>query len=97
MTFSHRNLGHNLLVLTQSINLLSKDMDIIFTRDLSIKLEFGYLKNLDLVKYQFYRDLDVSEWTQVILSRVHDGKLWMGDNVVDISADLIHEVTGLCK
>ena len=28
---------------------------------------------------------------------VHDGKLSMKDNVVDISADLIHEVTSLSK
>ena len=41
--------------------------------------------------------MDTNEWTYIILSRIHDGKLWMQDSVVDISTDLIHEVIGLCK
>ena len=31
------------------------------------------------------------------MSRIHDGKLWMQDNVVEIFAYLIHEVTCLNK
>ena len=41
--------------------------------------------------------MDTIEWTQTILSRIHDGKLWMQDSIVDILANLIHEVIGLCK
>lgn len=37
------------------------------------------------------------KWTHIILSRIHDGKLWMQDNVIDIFADLIHEVTSRSK
>ena len=31
------------------------------------------------------------------MSRIYDEKLWIQDNVVDISTDLIHEVTRLSK
>lgn len=82
---------------TISSHLLSRDMDIVFNQDMSIKPEFDHLKYLDLIKYHFYRELDVDEWTQVILSRVHNNKLWMGENIIYILADLIHEVTGLRK
>ena len=50
-----------------------------------------------MFKYHLYHELDIDEWTQIILSRIHDGKLWMQDNVVEISIDLIHEVIGLRK
>ena len=30
-------------------------------------------------------------------SQLHDGKFWLVDNVVEISANLIHEVTALCN
>ena len=64
---------------------------------MTMKPIFEHLKELDLFKYHFYHELDTEEWTQIILSRIHDGKLWMQDSVDDISADLIHEVTSLCK
>ena len=32
-----------------------------------------------------------------MLNSIYDGKLWMQDNVVDISTDLIHEVTSFRK
>ena len=41
--------------------------------------------------------MDIDEYTQIILSGIHDVKLWMQDSVVDISANLIHEVTSLRK
>ena len=50
-----------------------------------------------MFKYHLYCELDTDECTQIILSRIHDGKLWMQDNVIDISTDLIHEVIGLSK
>jgi hypothetical protein len=82
---------------TISSHLLSKDMNIIFNQDMSVKPEFEHLRNSDLVKYHFYKDLDVDEWTQIILSGVYDWKIWMGENVIDISTNLIHEVTRLSK
>lgn len=53
-------------------NLLSKDMGIIFNQDMLVKPKFEHLRYLDLVKYHFYRDLDIDEWTQIILRRVHN-------------------------
>ena len=50
-----------------------------------------------MFKYHFYGELDTSELTQIILSIIHDGKIWMEDSVVDISANLIHEVISLFK
>ena len=38
-----------------------------------------------------------NELTQIILSRINDGKLWVQDSVIGIYIDLIHEVTGLNK
>ena len=76
---------------------MNKDMELIFNQDMTIKPRFEHLKELDLFKYHFYYDLDTNEWTQIILSRIHDGKLWMSDCVVDISTNLIHEVTSLRK
>ena len=72
-------------------------MELVFNHDMTMKPKFEQLRKLDLFKYHFYHELDTYEWTQVILSRIHDGKLWMQDSVVDIFADLIHEVIGLCK
>lgn len=75
----------------------NKDMELVFNHDMTMKPEFEYLKELDLFKYYFYRELDIDEWTHIISSRIHDGKLWMQNSIVDISTDLIHKVTGLCK
>ena len=41
--------------------------------------------------------MDTDEWTQIILSRICDGNLWMQCSVKDISIDLIHEVTTIIK
>ena len=76
---------------------MNKDMEIIFNQYMTIKPRFEHMKELDLFKYHFYHDLDTDEWTQIILRKIHDGKLWMTDYVVDIFFDLIHEVTGLSK
>ena len=76
---------------------MNKDMELVFNHDMTMKPRFEHLRELDLFKYHFYYELDIDEWTQIILSRTHDGKLWMQDSVVDILANLIHEVTGLCK
>ena len=72
-------------------------MELVFNLNMTMKLRFEHLRELDLFVYHFYHELDTDEWTQIILSRIHDGKLWMQDNVVDISTNLIHEVTGLRK
>ena len=62
-----------------------------------VKPKFEHLKEIDLFKYHFYQELEMNERTQIILSRIHDGKLWMEDNVLDIFVELIHEVTSLTK
>ena len=40
-------------------------------------------------------DFDNNNWTRIILSRVHDDLLWMGDSIISIDNDLIHKVTRL--
>ena len=64
---------------------------------MTIKPRFEHLRELVLFKYHFYHELDINECTQIILSRIHDGKLWIQDNVDDICVKLIHEVIGLSK
>ena len=76
---------------------MNKDMEIVFNHDMTIKPGYEHLKDLYLVRYHFYRELHTKRWTHIILTRIHNGKIWMGENVVDISADLIHEVTSLNK
>ena len=43
----------------------------------------------------FYIDFENHEWTRIILSRIHDDLLWLGDSIISIDNDLIHKVTGL--
>ena len=40
-------------------------------------------------------NFDNHEWTRIILSRVHDDLLWLGDSIICINNDLIHKVIGL--
>lgn len=76
---------------------MNKDMELVFNHDMTMKPRFEHLKELDLFKYHFYQELDTEEWTHIIISRIHDGKLWMENSVVNISANLIHEVASLIK
>ena len=66
-----------------------------YSNDLSLKLEFAYLERLNLVKHMFYMDFNNHEWTRIILSRIHDDLLWLGDSIISIDNDLIHKVIGL--
>ena len=50
-------------------------MELVFNLNMTMKPRFEHLKELDLFKYHFYHELDIDEWTQIILSRIHDGKL----------------------
>ena len=43
----------------------------------------------------FFIDFDNNDWTRIIISRVHDDLLWMGDYIISIDNDLIHKVIGL--
>ena len=43
----------------------------------------------------FYTYFKNNEWTRIILSKVHDDFLWLGDSIICIDNDLIHKVTGL--
>ena len=76
---------------------MNKDMELVLNHDMTMKPIFEYLKKLDMFIYKFYQEFYIGEWTQIILSRIHDGKLWMEDSVLYILADLIHEVTSLSK
>ena len=40
-------------------------------------------------------DFDNQDWIRIILSRIHDDLLWLGDSVVCMDNDLIHKVTSL--
>ena len=40
-------------------------------------------------------DFDNQDWIRIILSRIHNDLLWLGDSVVCIDNDLIHKVTSL--
>ena len=72
-------------------------MELVFNLNMTMKPRFEHLRKLDLFKYHFYYELDIDECTKMILGRIHDGKSWMQDNVVNIYMDLIHEVTSLRK
>ena len=76
---------------------MRKNIELFFNHDMTVKPGYEHLKEIDLFKYHYYQEMDTNEWTEIILSRIHDGKLWMEDNVVDILANLIHEVTSLRK
>lgn len=68
---------------------ISKEFDNIYNQDIK------YLKDNNLVKLLFYYEFDNEEWTRIILRRIHDGRFWLADNVVEISINLFHEVTRL--
>jgi hypothetical protein len=74
----------------QIIRDLSDMMD-----DGELKLEFFKLK--DLKKFQMFEfyEFDEQEWIKIILSRIHDQFIWMGDQPSLINKDLIHTVIGL--
>lgn len=76
---------------------MNKDIEIVFNHDMTNKPRYEHLKYLDLVKYHFYRKLDTEECTKIKLSIIHNGKIWMGEDVVEISFNLFHEVTNLSK
>lgn len=63
--------------------------------DLTLKYEYAYLNELNLVKYMFCMEYDNHEWTGLILSRVHEEVFWIGDAPVAFGNDLIHMVTSL--
>ena len=70
-------------------------MDKLCKNNLSLKPEFAHLERLKLVRQMFYTDYDNEEWIRIILSRVHDDLLWLGDSMVSINNYLIHKVTSL--
>ena len=74
---------------------IHRDLEKICRNDLSLKPEFAYLERLNLVKHVFYTNFDNQDWIRIILSRIHDDLLWLGDSVVCIDNDLIHKVTSL--
>ena len=47
------------------------------------------------MKHMVYIDFDNEDWIRIILSRIHDDLLWLGESIVCIVNVLIHKVTGL--
>ena len=76
---------------------LNDEHKLLYTDDMSAKPGYEHLDNNDIVNYSLKHEFDDETNTKIILSRIHDGKFWMEDRVIDITADLIHEVTGLSK
>ena len=54
---------------------INKDLNIMCSRYLTLKLEFTHLNELNLIKYIFYTEFDNHKWSRIILSRVHEGVL----------------------
>ena len=73
---------------------IHRDLEKICRNNLSLKLKYAHLERLKLVKKMFYTDFKNEVWVRIMLSRVHDDLLWLGDSVVCIDDDLIHKVTG---
>ena len=76
---------------------IHKELEKMCRNDLSLKPKYRYLEQLNLVNHMFYMDFDNHEYTRIILRRVHDDLLWLGDSIICIDNDLIHKVTGLSK
>lgn len=74
---------------------IQKDLERMCNNDLSLRPKHRFLERLKLVKHMFYTNFDKNKWTRIILSRVHDDLLWLGDVIICIDNDLIYKVTGL--
>lgn len=69
----------------------------IYHHDMTLKQGYEHLKDNEIVRYALKYEFDNEECTKIILSRIHNGKFWLEDRVIDITADLIHDVIGLSK
>ena len=72
---------------------ISKEFEKIYKQHMSFKDEFNYLGQLRIGQFLFRHKFENEEWARIILSRIHDNKFWIGEQVVDITSDLLHEVT----
>lgn len=71
-----------------------KDMSDMMEEE-KLKPKFTRLKDLNIFQmFEFY-EFDEPKWIKIILSRMHDKFIWMGDQPTMITKDLIHVVTGL--
>lgn len=75
----------------------SDDYRKLYNQDILVKPAYGHLENNEIIKYSMKYEFNDEECTKIILSKIHNGKFWMEDRVIDITADLIHDVTGLSK
>lgn len=46
-------------------------------------------------QFVFKHDFDNEEWALIILRRIQENKIWKGQQVFDITNELINEVIGL--
>ena len=63
--------------------------------NLSLKPNYAYLNELNLINYILFIEFDNHEWSRIILRRVHKEMFWVGDIPIIIDNDLIHKVTRL--
>lgn len=80
--------------------------DILGIDDISTQMEYmtdngvmreehKHINQLSIMKILDLCEFDEDEWFKILLSRVHDQFIWIGDKLVKICSDLIHEITGL--
>lgn len=62
-----------------------------------LKPEFYKLKDLNILQMFEYYEFDKPKWIKIILSRIHDQFIWMGDQPTIINKDLIHVIIGLSR
>ena len=49
-------------------NEIHQELSVVCNGDLSLKLEFTHLEELNIIKYMFYIEFDNEDWSQIILS-----------------------------
>ena len=72
-----------------------KDLSEIFKEDKTLNPESGYLQNPNILQYMDYEEFDELEWIRIVLSRIHDQFIWVGDKPTMITKELFHLVTSL--
>lgn len=75
----------------------NKEYEKIYNQDMSLRVGFEHLKDNEIIRYSLQYEFDDEECTKIILSRIHNGKFWLDDRVIDITTYLIHEVNSLSK
>ena len=59
-----------------------------------LKEEYQIAKKRGLTRALEFPTIFKTEWIRIVLSRIHDGSLWLEDGLVKISKRIVHRVTG---